>query len=282
MWLMAGEPIDGVVPGGRLPPDVEEAISRLGPPLATRLRYLREVDSTNDEALRLAAAGAEDGTAVLAGLQRQGRGRRGRAWFSPAGAGVYLSVVVRPCDWAGGASLVTLGAGVAAARAVTAASGLPVELKWPNDLVVGRPWRKLGGVLSEAAGGARPLDAVVVGIGINLRPAAYPRDLADRATSIETELGRTVDRGALVAALLAALADVVGRMRRGETAGVLTEWRALGRTGLGRAPVRWQQEREWRSGVAVDVDDAGALVVESGGRRERIVAGEVFWERVGS
>jgi BirA family biotin operon repressor/biotin-[acetyl-CoA-carboxylase] ligase len=278
---MAGESVERVAPGA-LPTDVEEALGRLDRGLAGKLRYVGEVDSTNDEALRLAAAGAGDGTAVLAGLQRRGRGRRGRTWFSPPGAGVYLSVVVRPCDWTGGASLVTLGAGVAAARAVTAATGLPLELKWPNDLVVGRPWRKLGGVLTEAAGGQRPLDAVVVGIGINLRPAAYPADLADRATAIEVELGRSVDRGALVGALLMELAGVVGRMRVGQVAQVLDEWRILGRAGLRRAPVRWQHERAWRSGLAVDVDDEGALVVETDGRRERLVAGEVFWGRMDS
>jgi BirA family biotin operon repressor/biotin-[acetyl-CoA-carboxylase] ligase len=265
-----------------LPADLAEALSRLAPELVGGLRYFAEVDSTNDEALRLAASGAADGTAVLAGLQRAGRGRRGRSWFSPPDAGLYLSIVVRPCDWPGGASLVTLGAGVAVARAVTRACGLPVELKWPNDIVIGRPWRKLGGVLSEGVGGAGRVDAVVVGIGLNLQPSAYPPEVADRATSVETELGREVERGPLAAALMAEFAEVVARMRGGGTSWLCGEWRALARPGLGRAPVRWEQAGEWRSGTAIDIDDEGALLVDTGGRRERIVAGEVFWERVGS
>ncbi len=279
---MPGEPLRPARPSEPLPADVAMALGRVSPELAARLRYFAEVDSTNDEALGLAAAGAPDGTAVMAGLQRAGRGRRGRSWFSPPGAGLYLSTVVRPCNWPGGAALVTLAAGVAAARAVTRASGLPVELKWPNDIVIGRPWRKLGGVLSEGVGARGRVDAVVVGIGINLRPAAYPPDLADRATSVETEVGRQVDRGALVAMLMAECADVVARMRGGGTSWLSREWRALARSGLGREPVRWEQAGAWRSGQAVDIDEDGALIVLADGRRERIIAGEVIWERSGS
>ena len=264
------------------PPDLAEALARADASVALRLTFLREVDSTNDEALRLASMGAPDGTAVLAGLQRAGRGRRGRTWFSPPDAGIYLSIVVRPCDWPGGVPLVTLAAGVAVARAVEAASGLRIELKWPNDLVIGRPWRKLGGVLSEAVGGTGGVGAVVVGIGINVRPSAYPVELADRATSLEAELGRQADRGSLVVALLTEFASVVGRMRAGGARWICDEWRALARPGLGRAPVRWQQGSDWRAGAAVDIDDEGALVVDVEGQRERIIAGEVFWDRVGS
>ncbi len=265
-----------------LPEDIEAALLCTSPDLVTRLRYFAEVDSTNDEALALAARGAEDGTAVMAGLQRAGRGRRGRSWFSPPDAGLYLSLIVRPCDWPGGVPLVTLGAGVAASRAVTQACGLPVELKWPNDLVVGRPWRKLGGVLSEAVTSSGRVDAVVVGIGINLQPTAYPHEIVGRATSVETELGRQVERGPLVAMVMAELAAVIARMRSGSADWLCSQWRLLGRSGLGQAPVRWQQAGQWRQGVAVDIDEEGALVVHVDGGRERIIAGEVFWERVQS
>jgi len=264
-----------------IPDDIGRAIASLAPRHLAGLRYFADVASTNDEALALAAAGAPDGTAVLAGLQRAGRGRRGRNWFSPPGAGLYLSVVVRPCDWPSGVALVTLGAGVAAARAIGRACGLPVELKWPNDLVVGGSWRKLGGILSEAVGGSGTVDAVVIGTGINIQPAAYPEELRERATSVETELGRSIERGPLVALLLAELADVIGRMRAGDTAGLCDEWRAYGSSGLGRRPVRWQRDGQWRQGAAVDIDEQGALVVHTPDGRERIIAGEVLWERTG-
>jgi BirA family biotin operon repressor/biotin-[acetyl-CoA-carboxylase] ligase len=240
-----------------------------------------EVDSTNDIAMTLAQDGASHGTAVLAGQQRAGRGRRGRSWFSPPGSGIYLSVVVRPGADVAALSLVTLAAGVAAATGVRAASGLPVELKWPNDLVIGRPWRKLGGVLCEAVGGTT-VQAVVVGIGLNVLAAAFPRELDGRATAVETELGREIDRGTLVAEVLAALDGACGLLRAGASgrARGCDQWRVLGRAGLGGAPVRWQDHGSPRSGLAVDIDTDGALVVDTETGRERVVAGEVLWQQL--
>lgn len=265
-----------------LPPDLIHALVSAEPRLAgfARLRYFAEVDSTNDVALSLCAAGAQEGTSVLADVQRAGRGRRGRTWFSPPGAGLYLSVVVRPGPSGRTLSLLTLAAGIAAADAVTTTSGLPVELKWPNDLVSGRPWRKLGGLLCESVGGNAGVDAVVVGIGINLRPVAYPPDLADRATSIETELGRPVDRALLVVEVLARLRDALNQLRDGDARWVAQEWRRWGRAGLGGATVTWTDQHGPRRGIVQDIDDDGALLVESSGQIERLVAGEVIWERL--
>lgn len=243
------------------------------------LEHHAEVDSTNDLALARAAAGAPEGTAVLADLQRAGRGRRGRAWFSPPGAGLYLSIVARPRQER--LSLVTLVAGMAAAQAVTGITGLPVQLKWPNDLVVGRPWRKLGGVLSEAVASGASVGAVVLGIGINLRPAAYPPELADRATSIEGELGRETDRAALVIETIAGVLDGMARLRREpDHLWVRESWRALAAPGSFGAAVRWSDQDGERRGLARDIDEDGALVVEADGARQRIVAGEVTWERL--
>ena len=266
-----------------LPADLADALvasaARLGP--FGRLQYHAEVTSTNDLALILAGRGVPSGTSVLADAQRAGRGRRGREWFSPPGAGVYLSVVIRPRGDAPVLALVTLAAGVAAARAVRAATGLVVELKWPNDLVTGRPWRKIAGVLCEATGVAgETLDAVVVGIGINVQPAAYPPEIASRATSLETELSRAIDRPRLVVETLASLADVTERLWNGEAAWVVEEWRRLGRAGLGGAPVRWNDRGVDRRGSARDLDADGALLVETNDGRERLVAGEVTWERL--
>lgn len=265
-----------------LPPDLIHALVSAEPRLAgfARLRYFADVESTNDIALALCQAGAPEGTSVLADVQRAGRGRRGRTWFSPPGAGLYLSVIVRLGASARTLPLLTLAAGVAAADAVAATSGLPLELKWPNDLVSGRPWRKLGGLLCEAAGPGPNVDAVVVGVGINLRQVAYPADIADRATSVETELGRSIERAALVVELLARLRDALDRLRAGESSWVCQEWRRWGRAGLGGASVRWSDQGAERRGLARDIDEDGALLVESNGRVERLVAGEVTWERL--
>jgi BirA family biotin operon repressor/biotin-[acetyl-CoA-carboxylase] ligase len=245
-----------------------------------RLHYFHEVGSTNDIALSLAAAGAVEGTSVLADRQHAGRGRLGRTWFSPPGAGMYLSAIVRPgsVDWL---ALTTLAAGVAVARAVTTVSALPIGLKWPNDLVIGQPWRKVGGVLCESAGSGAEIEALVVGIGVNLEPTAAPPELANVATSIETELGRPIERSRLVVEVLAELNGILARLRAGDRAWVCDEWRRFGRAGLHGARVRWDDQGMERFGFARGLDDSGALLVESAGRIERLIAGEVRWDRLG-
>jgi BirA family transcriptional regulator, biotin operon repressor / biotin---[acetyl-CoA-carboxylase] ligase len=263
-----------------LPDDLAVAIDaareRLG--AFAHLSHVTEVESTNDLALSWAARGAPEGTAVLADWQRAGRGRRGRDWFSPLGAGVYLSVIIRPGREGGPLSLTTLAAGVAAARAVATTAGLQVELKWPNDLVIGRPWRKLAGLLCESSGVGSTVDAVVVGIGINLRAAAYPPELADWATSIESELGRPVERAPLVVECLVEIGAAVDRLRERRHGEILDEWRQLGRAGLSRAPVRWYDQQVERRGTSVNLDADGALLVEGDGRTERLIAGDVIFE----
>jgi BirA family biotin operon repressor/biotin-[acetyl-CoA-carboxylase] ligase len=241
------------------------------------LRCFADVGSTNDIALQLAASGAPEGTAVLADVQRSGRGRRGHVWHSPPGTGVYLSTVVRP--HASALPLVTLAAGVAAARAIAALTALPIELKWPNDVVIGRPWRKVGGVLCEASGSAGRIDAVVVGIGLNVGLSSFPPEIAGRATSLETELGREVDRDRVVVELLAALREVATRLGEPGARWVREAWREYGRAGLGGAPVRWREADAERRGHALDIDADGALVVDVDGGVARVIAGEVTWER---
>jgi BirA family biotin operon repressor/biotin-[acetyl-CoA-carboxylase] ligase len=266
-----------------LPDDVAEALGRAEPQLGSfaRLRYQSEVASTNDLALALALAGEPEGTSVLADRQTSGRGRRGREWFSPADAGLYLSIVMRPRHASRSLSLLTLGAGVAVAAAIERACGLPVELKWPNDVMIGRPWRKLGGVLSEAASAGDRVEAVVVGIGINLRQVRYPRAIADRATAIETELGRPIDRAPLVIELLGRMRQAIGWLHAGDTEAVRQAWRRPGAAGLAGSAVRWQQGAATVRGRARDIDADGALLVDVGGRVERIVSGEVLWESLG-
>lgn len=259
-----------------LPPDLAAAIS--GDRLE-RIRFFADIGSTNDVALSLAEQGAPEGSVVLADTQHAGRGRRGRTWFSPPGAGIYASMVVRPATPAE-FTLLTLAAGVATAAAVRRATGLSVELKWPNDVVIGRPWRKMGGVLCESVGAGASIEAVIVGIGLNLRPAAYPPEVADRATSIETELGRAVDRGPVVAALVDEVDAVIDRLRHGQRHAICDDWRARAEAGIHGAAVRWHDQGVTRSGVARDIDEDGALLVQADDRLVRVVSGEVTWERL--
>jgi BirA family biotin operon repressor/biotin-[acetyl-CoA-carboxylase] ligase len=180
-------------------------------------------------------------------------------------------------------ALLTLTAGVALAEAVTALTGLPPAIKWPNDLLVGR--RKLAGILAEAtatpcgSGVAAEHDRlrVVLGFGINVRQAAYPPELAARVTSLETELGRIIDRAALCAESLAALARRYEDLMTGRFDAILDEWRRRAPGSRG-ARVHWETGSGAATGITAGIDESGALLVQTGDTVERLVAGEVLWD----
>jgi BirA family biotin operon repressor/biotin-[acetyl-CoA-carboxylase] ligase len=263
----------------RLPAEFAEALARvrLGR-LASRVVFYPTIGSTND----VAAQHAAEGFVVFADEQTAGRGRRGHVWFSPPGSGLYVSVVVTPgaarVDPARATALLTLMAGVALVEGIKAATGLRADLKWPNDLLVGR--RKLAGILAEAiaigASGDARVSTVVAGFGINIGPAAYPPDLSARATSIESELGRTVDRAAVLAESLAALASRYDDLLDGRFDAILDAWRGYAPDSTGRR-VTWRTADGAQSGVTAGIDDGGALLVRIGNRVERIVGGEIEW-----
>lgn len=274
--------------------------------LGGSILYFSTLGSTNDVAARFADASSAEGLVVVADAQTAGRGRLGRTWFSPPWSGLYVSVVLEPgrarTDHQRATMLLTLAAGVALAEAVDLVSGLRVDLKWPNDLYVDR--RKLGGILAEAVqvtgasgsatdslepprrakaltngaedGAPREAVKVVLGYGINVAPAAYPLEIADRATSLESELGRAVDRDRLLVETLAALARRYNDLLDAQYDVILDAWRRRAPASVG-GRVAWSTATGSRSGVTAGVDDFGALLVQVGVRIERIVAGELIW-----
>jgi BirA family transcriptional regulator, biotin operon repressor / biotin---[acetyl-CoA-carboxylase] ligase len=245
--------------------------SRLGP-FGRRILYFATTGSTSDVAAELAAAGGQEGAVVVADAQTAGRGRRGRTWFSPEGAGLYVSTVLEPArarNAARATLLTTLAAGAAIAEGVERATGLRADLKWPNDLYVGR--RKLAGILAEGVA-----DAVVLGYGINVSAAAYPPELSTRATSLESELGRAVDRPRVLVETLAALASRYADLLDGRFDAILDAWRARSPRSQG-SRVSWTTISGEQTGITNGIDDMGALLVRIGDRIERIVAGEVNW-----
>lgn len=275
--------------GAPVPADLSHAIARgaerlgrLGSPLI----YLPSTGSTNDVGATLAAAGAAEGMTVIADQQTAGRGRRGHEWFSPPGSGLYVSVLVAParaiCEPERALQLVTMTAGLALAEGIEAQTGLRADIKWPNDLYVER--KKLAGILAEGVASddasgrsaAARLPRVVLGYGINVQPAAYPRALRDRATSVESELGRAIDRPELFVATLAALASRYDDLLAGKFDVILDAWRARAR-GASGASVEWEAPSGPSSGVTCGVDRDGALLVSTHGAVERIVSGEVRW-----
>ena len=278
---MAGrEAPDGTISHvGVLPADLDarlrSAAARLGP-FGGKVRQYGHVRSTNDVAAELADQGAPHGTVVVADAQTAGRGRHGNRWFSPVGAGLYVSVLLRTVS----APVLTLAAGVAVAEALRAGGGLESTLEWPNDVVVaagGRP-RKVAGILAEATTMRGRVERVILGIGVNLREAAWPADLADRAGSVEGLTGRRVDPAHLLVELLAALATRCTEIESGGVAGVLARWAALAPSSRG-AMVEWSVGSVRHRGVTEGIDEHGALLVRVGTRLERLAGGEVHHVR---
>ncbi len=215
--------------------------------------------STNTHLSALAREGAPAGRVILAETQTAGRGRLGRSFFSPAGSGIYLSILLRPKTLDAG-KLTTLAA-VVVADAISRVCGIEVGIKWVNDLIF--DGKKLCGILAEGAGA----DFAVLGIGINVTKSAFPPELADIATSLEEVTGEAPDRNRLIAEILKRLtkADLEGfshmdeYRRRSLTLGKWVNILGSGETVFVRA-----------------IEDDGALLVEDPtGQPRRISSGEV-------
>ena len=261
------------------PPDVlaavGAAISR-GVPLPLDVRWYSTVASTMDLAEQAARTHAGEGLVIVAEEQTEGRGRRGRAWSSPPGAGLYLTFLFRPPleRTRPVLGLLTLAAGVGVRDAVGRATGFWPALKWPNDLMVER--RKLGGILSEGHSLGSAEQSVLVGVGINVRNAAHPPDVAARMTSLEAELGRLVERASLLEELLVAVPRAYDALRSGDADDILRTWREASPSAVGHA-VEWRSAGGVTRGTTAGIDAAGALLVTTASGTERLVGGELIW-----
>ena len=237
------------------------------------LHLFAVVDSTNDEAAKLASRGAPDGTVVIADAQLRGRGRMGRRWESPKGTGLYLSVILKPLIPPHAAPALTLLGAVAVADAIEQTTGLSAGVKWPNDLIV--RGRKVAGILGEMAAETCCLHHVVLGIGINVnqREEDFEEGLRKTASSLRIEVGHHVDRTAMVRSLCRDLDDWYDRFLSDGVAPILERARQLCLT-LGRVVVARSGNQELR-GLAVAIDGAGALVVrDTSGGSYRLLAGD--------
>lgn len=246
-----------------------EALRARRPDMAIDLRWHASTTSTMDLASELAAAGARHGVTVGADEQSAGRGRRGREWESPAGAGLYFSMVARPSLVSTSLPLLTLAAGVGVRDGIRAATGLTADLKWPNDVIIGR--RKLAGILAEGLALGTREQAVIIGVGVNVQPAAYSPEVAARATSLEDELGRAIDRGEVLGEVLAGLWDSLSALERSRS-DILQAWRAASPSAFGTR-VEW----DMKHGITAGIDDAGALRVNTTVGVERIISGDLHW-----
>ncbi|KAA6458736.1 biotin--[acetyl-CoA-carboxylase] ligase [Acidobacteria bacterium AB60] len=204
---------------------------------ASKLTFLPVTGSTNSDAMAAAREGAPHGSVIFADEQTAGRGRGDHAWHSAAGQGLYVSVILRLPLPAAQLPWLPLAGGLAAAEAVRAASGLAVDLRWPNDLLLGP--RKTGGILAEAQTDSGTLSFAVMGIGINVHQRSFDPNLATPGSSLDLESGRVIDRQQLLIALLESLER---------------EGRALLQPGAGSAiAARLERASTWIRGREVEV-----------------------------
>ena len=236
--------------------------------IGCRIHALDEVASTQSVLAALASEGAPEGTVVTARHQTGGRGRQGRRWWDAPGESLLLSALLRPPIPPARVPELSLVSGLAVTDALDAGAGVRGRIRWPNDVLIGG--RKVCGILAEAMSvAAGRVGHVILGIGLNVNQAAFPRELADRATSLRVATGRAHEPDRLLAAVLDALDRRYGEWLAGGFAGLRAEWRRRAST-IGERVLM----PDGRLGVAVDVSEDGALLVYVGdGVPVRVVSG---------
>ena len=228
--------------------------------------YFAETDSTNRQARMLAREGAAHGTLVIADTQSAGRGRRGRGWISPAGEGIFMSLIVRPLVHPSQVAKMSLTLALAVAKAIEQETGLDARIKWPNDIVISG--RKVCGLLLEMDATAEKVESIVAGVGINVHQTAFDEEIAHTASSLDLLAGRRMSRSAIVRAFLMeferamALADdamMDAYRQRSATIGQRVQVIGLGGT---------------YTGTAQGITESGSLLVadEAGEVREVLAA----------
>jgi BirA family biotin operon repressor/biotin-[acetyl-CoA-carboxylase] ligase len=230
-------------------------------------------DSTNTAALNLAQQGAEHGTVVVAEEQTAGRGRLGRTWYSEKSSGIYVSIILRPPFSPTAAPILTLMAGVATQRALSATTGLSVDIRWPNDLLVNG--KKVAGLLTEMNAELGRLHAVVLGIGINVNHSEMPGALKAVATSLRIESQRSWSRVQIFITLLKELERHYHLLLGKGSAAIAERWATASTYANGKR-IRIVTGEAESLATTVGLDPSGALRVRyDDGHEEALVAGEV-------
>ena len=243
--------------------DPDDVRARLeGARIGRRLEFLKTTASTNADAFRLAEDGAVEGTVVLADSQSGGKGRRGRAWASPAGVNLYCSVVLRPAIMPHEAPQLTFLSAVAAARAIELTTKLVPEIKWPNDLLVSG--KKVAGLLNEMSAETDGINFVILGIGVNLNMTVdqFPDDLRQPATSLLLESGARVDRSCFTGTMLNELDRLYADFLARGFGPVREEWQR--RCNASGRQVRVSDSgTECTGGRFIGIDSDGAMLLRS-------------------
>lgn len=235
--------------------------------------YFPETDSTNLRAKRLGEEGAAHGTLVVADRQTEGRGRRGRAWESPAGSSIYMSILLRPEIIPGRAPMLTLVMAQSVAEAIREMTGVDAQIKWPNDIVLNG--KKICGMLTEMSTEIDWISYVVIGVGINVNTENFPEELKGRATSLWLEEGKQYKRAALIAQIMKRFESCYEQfIKTGDLSGIQEDYNRL-LVNRDRE-VRILEPGNEYNGHALGIDETGELLVRRvDGSVAKIYAGEV-------
>lgn len=238
-----------------------------------RLHYYDKIGSTNEEAFRLGEEGAPEGTVLIAESQTSGKGRMQRVWYSPPGANIYTSVILRPPAGTMKATQIPIAAGVAAAETLNELCPGKAWIKWPNDVLIGG--KKVCGILAQIKMSGQAVDFVVVGIGINvnLGRKQFPRDIQAIATSMAIEAGREISRPELIIRLYENMAKWYRELTRNGFAAVRERWLNLSEMIGKTVSVMFQNDAV--SGEAVGLDEDGSLILRTAtNQRKTVSAGD--------
>ena len=235
--------------------------------------YYDETDSTNNRAKDAGERGEAHGTLYVADRQSAGKGRRGRSWVSPAGKSIYMTLLLRPDIMPTKAPQMTLLMAVAVAEGIHKVSGLECEIKWPNDVIL--HGKKICGILTEMSSELTYVNYVVIGVGINVNQEVFPEELKERATSLRAELGHSIRRSELIAAVMESFEKCYAAfMRTGNLSGVRAKYesRLVNRD----QDVKILEPGNEYEAHALGIDETGRLIVRTrDGRKKAVYAGEV-------
>ncbi|MBI4682761.1 MAG: biotin--[acetyl-CoA-carboxylase] ligase [Nitrospirae bacterium] len=254
----------------------EEIISVFrGDIIGREIIYSESTTSTNDMAFEVGRNRTDpEGIVVVADTQTQGKGRLGRSWISPAGVNLYFTLLLNPPISPEDATIISLAAPAAVAAAIRKHTGLPAQIKWPNDIHISS--KKAGGILVEMKANKDNTILLAVGIGINVNmpPDALPPDIRPLSTSLKTEKGKSIDRLKLLREMLSELENSYKFLLHGNKRALINDWVRLNST-IGRTVSVQSQERTI-SGIAENINDKGELLVRlSSGDIEVVRAGDV-------
>ena len=232
-----------------------------------------EVKSTNTVAKFLAMNGAENGTVIISERQTDAKGRSGKAWASPVG-GIWLSLIVKPNVDYSKLPMITIGTGVAVAKAIERTGINSAEIKWPNDIIIHD--KKVCGILTEAVTTFNTIDSVIIGVGIdaNIDIEDFPEELQDGTTTLANELGRKEDENVLIRLFLEEFEKIAETFNNGDYESILKDWRKRSYSVGKIVEVREPFNKNYDAYV-VGIGREGALIVEKiDGTLEKVISGE--------